>query len=239
MIDFAPVRALTFDCYGTLIDWETGIGVALERHAKLRGFAAPPLEGFLAAFGRLETTVQQANPGWLYPRVLAECFTHLANSFAFPASSEDARAFGESVGEWPPFSDSGAALRRLQSRFKLVVVSNVDRASFSRSATALGVEFDAIVTAQDVGAYKPDARMFTAAIAACGALGATRDSIVHVAQSLYHDVATARSLGMKTVWVDRRAGREGGATPPSDALPDLRVETLAELAEITSRASSL
>lgn len=235
MLDLSRFAALTFDCYGTIIDWETGIRDALERHAALREFAAPEIESFLAAFGRLETTVQAEFPTWLYPRVLAECFTRLANAFAFPATADDARAFGDSVGAWPPFPDSSDALRRLQSRYALIVASNVDRASFRRSESRLGVKFNGIVTAQDVGAYKPDPRLFEAAARKAAELGVPRERVLHVAQSIFHDIAPANRLGIACVWVDRRAGRPGGATPEASARPDLRVESLRELADLAER----
>lgn len=232
MLDLSRFAALTFDCYGTIIDWETGIREALTRHAARRAFAAPEIESFLAAFGRLETTVQAEFPSWLYPRVLAECFARLATAFAFPATAEDARAFGDSVGDWPPFPDSSEALRRLQGRYRLIVVSNVDRESFRRSEASLGVEFDGVVTAQDVGAYKPDPRMFEAAATKAAELGVPRERVLHVAQSIFHDIAPANRLGIASVWVDRRAGRPGGATPDANARPDLRVESLRELADL-------
>jgi len=237
MFDLSRFAALTFDCYGTIIDWETGIREALDRHATRREFAAPEIESFLAAFGRLETSVQQANPGWLYPRVLEECFTQLATAFAFPATADDARAFGESVGEWPPFPDSSEALRRLQSRSALIVASNVDRESFRRSESRLGVKFDGIVTAQDVSAYKPDPRMFDAAVRKAAELGVPRERVLHVAQSIFHDISPANRLGIACVWVDRRAGRPGGATPEASARPDLRVESLRELADLVERGA--
>jgi 2-haloacid dehalogenase len=231
MIELRDATTLTFDCYGTLIDWEAGIERALARHAAKHRVPPPDLDAFLTAFGRLETTIQAAHPEWRYPKVLAELFQRLAADFAFPAALEDCVAFGESIGDWPPFPDSSAALKRLQRGRRLIVVSNVDRDSFAKSERALGVKFDAIVTAQDVGAYKPDPKMFAAARAAIERLGEDPARAVHVAQSLFHDIAPANAFGIPSVWVDRRAGRPGGATPDRAARPDLRVTSLAELAD--------
>lgn len=232
MLDPRRYRALTFDCYGTLIDWERGIGNELSRHCERAGIAPPPLDDFLVEFGRQETRIQQANPDWPYPRVLAQLFEHLCERFALPRSAPDTLSFGNSIGRWPPFPDSAAALARLQKHAKLIVVSNVDRASFARSAHALGIRFDGVVTAQDVGAYKPDHRMLRAGLAKAQELGVEPSGVLHVAQSLFHDIVPAHALGIANVWVDRRSGRTGGATPDAgDIEPDLRVESLAELAD--------
>ncbi len=236
MFAFDPFHALTFDCYGTLIDWEAGIETALRSHCRRHAVAKPDLEAFLAAFGRLETAIQQTNPTWPYPRVLAALFRRLALDFALPCDESDAERFGASIGDWPPFADTHDALVRLQRRFKLIVVSNVDRESFSRSESAMGVKFDGIVTAQDVGAYKPDVRMFEAAQKEAARLGIVPGALLHVAQSLFHDIAPANRLSIPSVWVDRRR-RPGGATPDCDARPDLTVSSLAELAALVESSA--
>ena len=149
---------------------------------------------------------------------------------ALPADGAERRRFAESVARWPAFSDSAAALAHLKHHFKLVIVSNVDRDSFRHSEQALGVRFDLVVTAEDVGAYKPDAEHFRYALAALADLGVAAGAVLHLAQSLYHDHVPAQHLGLKTVWVNRRAGATGwGATPAPErtVVPDLEVPDLA------------
>ncbi|MEC9373833.1 MAG: HAD-IA family hydrolase, partial [Planctomycetota bacterium] len=157
----------------------------------------------------------------------------LANRFAIPPSQQDADALALSVGDWPPFPDTVAALRRLKSRYRLLITSNIDRDSFARSSRLLQVEFDAIITAQDVGTYKPAPGHFHRAAETLSTWGIDRDDWLHVAQSLYHDHTPAKRLGIATCWIDRRAGRSGGATPPppSDLAPDHPVPTLAAFAD--------
>jgi len=146
----------------------------------------------------------------------------------------EAAEFGGSVGRWPAFPDTAAALQYLKRHYKLVILSNVDRASFAKSNVKLGVEFDRVLTAEEIGSYKPDVRNFEYAIRVLGEMGVARAKILHVAQSLYHDIVPAKSLGLRTVWVNRRKGRSGGGatlSPRGDAKPDLEVASMAELAE--------
>jgi 2-haloacid dehalogenase len=227
-------KALTFDCYGTLIDWEKGILAALDGWRRRVGLAAGD-EGILAAFAEVESPVQAANPKMRYPDVLAEAHRRLGARFGKAASEDEARAFGAAIGDWPPFPDTPGALAYLKRHYKLVILSNVDRASFARSNARLGVAFDAIYTAEDIGSYKPDPRNFEYLAA-----GVRRDfaldkgHILHVAQSLFHDHVPAKALGLATCWIDRRGGRAGfGATapPPKDVAPDFRFATLGALAD--------
>ena len=209
---FDPFRALSFDCYGTLIDWETGIVRALApwRSRVLDVGDAELLE----AFGAHETVVEREHPTMAYPAVLAETLSRIAAHYGVDATDEVRARFGASVGDWPAFADSADALQLLSTRFRLVILSNVDRASFARSNARLGVEFDRILTAEEVGSYKPDAGNFVALIDAVARLGVARGELLHVAQSLYHDHEPARAAGLPTVWIDRRGGQGGsGATP--------------------------
>ncbi len=228
---FGGIAALTFDCYGTLIDWERGLLAAL---APLRATFARPVDddAVLREFGAAESRIQRDRPRLDYPSVLAEAHRALARAFGGITAPERDRAFGASVGDWPAFEDSAAALARLARRFTLVVVSNVDRASLAKSVAKLGDPFAMWITAQEVGAYKPDRRMFDTALERLMERGIARDRILHVAQSLFHDIAPARALGWKTAWIDRRGGKPGGATPPAgaDVQPDARFASLAELA---------
>lgn len=228
-------QALTFDVYGTLIDWEAGIAQALAPWAAKNGLIASRSQ-FLDAFAANESRRQQENPELRYPQVLELVFEDIANAFGVTPSPEDAEAFGASVGDWPAFSDSVEALRRLSRHYKLAVISNVDRAAFAGSAKKLRADFDVVVTAEDAGAYKPDLAPFRLAIDELSELGVGFDGILHTAQSLYHDHVPAQRLGLATCWIDRQNHAEGGdrgATPPAPGAPepDLRYTTMAELAE--------
>ncbi len=231
-MSFAAFRALTFDCYGTLIDWESGILAELKPWAAKHKLALSD-DDLLAGLAQEESRCQAERPAALYPEILAEVHRRLAKRWGVAASETDAAAFGQSVGRWPAFPDSAEALRYLKQHFKLVIVSNIDRASFAKSNPKLGVEFDLIVTAQEVGSYKPALGHFHRALAELAKMGIAKDQILHTAQSLFHDVAPARQLGLKTMWINRRKGRPGGgATPASDAKPDWEVASMAEFAAL-------
>jgi 2-haloalkanoic acid dehalogenase type II len=226
-------KVLTFDCYGTLIDWETGMLQALaplrrEHPARLSDDAV------LADFARLESAQEALTPHMLYPDLLGLVHRRLAAEWGLPTSQEADRAFSRSVGDWPAFADSAAALAYLAQFYALVIVSNVDRCSFAASNRRLGVAFDAVYTAEDIGSYKPDLRNFRYMIDALGRRGHAAGAILHLAQSLYHDHAPANALGLRSAWIDRRQGAAGsGATPPPSALVhwDFRFGSLAELVE--------
>src|SRR5215470_12448587 len=196
-MDYSGFDALTFDCYGTLIDWESGILAALGAGG----------DDALAAFAELESELE-AGPYLRYREVLARCYDGLASRYDLPAAG--AAAFADSVGDWPAFPDSHDALARLKERFKLGVITNCDDDLFARSNARLGVEFDYVITAEQAGAYKPSPRGFELAFER---IEIPRERILHVAQSLFHDHVTAKRLGLSTVWIDRRGGRGGGATP--------------------------
>jgi 2-haloacid dehalogenase len=227
----ADFRALSFDCYGTLIDWESGLREALAPLARRSGRTVD--ESMLALFGSLETAVQKADPRALYPQVLAEVHRRLAEHWQVEADPAEHRAFGRSIGDWPAFPDSAAALAYLHRHFRLVILSNVDKASFALSERRLGTKFDHVFTAEEIGAYKPDPRNFHFLVDRLGAEGIGRNEILHVAQSLYHDHVPANVLGLASAWIDRRGGAGGGATAPVDVPVryDFRFESLEELAE--------
>jgi 2-haloacid dehalogenase len=223
---------LTFDCYGTLIDWETGIVSALGPWLEANGIGVER-DQILAAFARAESPQQEATPGMLYSDLLAEVHGAIAREFGLAPDREAARAFGASIGDWPAFADSAEALAYLKRHYQLVILSNVDRASFARSKRKLGVEFDAIFTAEDIGSYKPDPRNFQYMIARLAERGIGKGQILHTAESLYHDHMPAKRFGLATCWIHRRAGREDhGATrsPGGEVRPDFRFETLAAMA---------
>jgi 2-haloacid dehalogenase len=223
---------LTFDCYGTLIDWESGIWQALQ---PLMGgcVAAPSCDTALAAFGVAESAQEAATPGLVYAELLARVHRRLAREWGVAPSDAEAAAFGNSVGDWPAFPDSAEALAYLQRFYRLVILSNVHRAGFAASNKRLGVAFAAVYTAEEIGSYKPDPRNFRYLLDRLGEAGHGPGDILHVAQSLYHDHAPANALGLASAWIDRRHGIGGGATPPAGASVhyDFHFTSLAELVE--------
>lgn len=227
MIDWSQIRALSFDCYGTLIDWERGILEALAPWVSRFGAAK-----VLAGFGAVEPDLEHAHPSWPYRQIVAEVYRQMARELGYLPDDEAAARFAETVSEWPPFPDTIPALRRLKSRFKLFILSNVDEASISGSLKRLEVPFDGVFTAEQIGSYKPNPRNFDFLLAQLAARDIAPHQVIHVAQSLYHDHGPAQAAGLKTVWIDRTSGRPGAARLPSP-LPhfNLRFETLADLAD--------
>lgn len=233
-LQLASFKALTFDCYGTLIDWESGILAELKPWLAPHGLGLTD-DQILEAYGAEESRLEAATPKKLYPEILADTFRALGKRWNVSATDAAAAEFGRSVPRWPAFPDTVAALQHLKRHFKLVILSNVDRASFAGSNEKLKVEFDRVVTAQDAGSYKPDPRNFRLAISEVGTLGIRPEQILHTAQSLFHDVVPAKALGLKTAWINRRQGRaSAGATPvpKGDAKPDLEVASMAEFAAL-------
>jgi 2-haloacid dehalogenase len=223
-LDYDAYDVLTFDCYGTLIDWETGIVAAL-RTALGDAAAGSTDEDLLARYAALEHDAQR--PYQRYREVLAAALRGIGAQLEIPIGDAQAQEFGGSVGDWPAFPDSSEALQRLQTRFALVPITNCDDDLFAASERRLSVSFDLVVTAQQVGAYKPDSAGFRVAHERIEReLGVPRTRILHVAQSLFHDHVPAKGLGMTTVWIDRREGRPGGATPEAHATPDARFASM-------------
>jgi 2-haloacid dehalogenase len=215
-MEYDRFEALTFDCYGTLIDWETGLAATFRPILDAHGVEADD-EAVLAAYARHEAAAA-AGPYMRYRDVLAAGLRGVAQDLGFEPTAAEVEAFSGSVADWPAFADSADALRTLQRRYKLGVITNCDDDLFAASNRKLGVEFDWIVTAEQVGSYKPDERNFHVAFER---LTLPRERILHVAQSLFHDHVTAKRLGLTTVWIDRRGDRQGsGATPQVDAAPD-------------------
>ncbi|MDA8048963.1 MAG: haloacid dehalogenase type II [Rhodospirillales bacterium] len=226
-------RVLTFDCYGTLIDWESGIFSALvPLQAKLP--EPPARDAVLEAFARHESAQEAETPAMRYPELLAKVHRRLATEWGIAADEELEKRFGASVPDWPAFSDSPDALAALKKHFQLVILSNVDRKSFAGSNRRLGVVFDAVFTAEDIGAYKPDPANFRYLLERLAERGVKKSEILHTAQSLFHDHVPAKRAGLATAWIDRRHGAAGfGATmpPPEDARYDFRLPSLAAMLE--------
>ena len=229
-MDVDHIEYLTFDCYGTLIDWEAGILAVLRPLLAAKRVALDDRR-ILETYAELEA---EAETGQYvtYRQVLAVVVNGFGERFGFQVSSDDRHMMVESVGQWPAFSDAVESLSRLATRFRLVVLSNIDDDLFAGSSRRLGNPFHTVITAEQVGSYKPSLVNFRYAI---DTLGGDPARIVHVAQSLYHDIGPAKKLGLQTVWVNRRLGREGpGATPPAEAQPDLEFPSLAAFADYVS-----
>ena len=230
MLDFDRYTYLTFDCYGTLIDWERGILNALRPLLARHGIARSD-DQILELFGELESDAERP-PYRSYRDVLATVVDGVGARLDFEPTAEERASLPASVADWPAFPDTVAALRDLAGRFKLAILSNVDDDLFAGSARRLEVDFAAVVTAQQVGSYKPDPRNFQALLAR---LDVPPERVLHVAQSLFHDIAPAKAIGLTAVWVDRRHDRPGfGATPAAAATPDLEVPDLRTLADLTT-----
>ena len=222
---------LSFDCYGTLVDWESGIYTGLTPLLTRSG-ADLSRDAVLEEFSRFESRQQALVPSMPYSELLAVVHGQLADAWGVAADpAEDAR-FGGSVADWPPFRDTVEALRYLKQHFQLVILSNVDRASFQATNRLLGVAFDAIHTAQDIGSYKPDPRNFAYLLDRVKEQGVEREKLLHVAQSLFHDHVPANAVGLASAWIDRRHATGGsGATAPvsADVRYDFRFTSLGAL----------
>ena len=230
-------KALTFDCYGTMIDWEVGIWDALQPLIFENGREDVPREIALASYAKNETEQVRATPDVLFPDLLSHVHARLAVELGMNTTPALNQKFGESVPQWPAFADSADALRILKRHFKLVILSNVNRDGFAASNRKLGVEFDAIYTAQDVGSYKPNLANFEYMLKNIKAdLNIEPEDILHTAQSLYHDHVPATQIGLTKVWIDRQnlANSDNwGATAVVENRPEIQFtfSTLMEMAE--------
>jgi putative hydrolase of the HAD superfamily len=225
--------ALSFDCYGTLIDWEHGLRQGLEKVSRLDGQSLD-VDDLIETYADAEAQAEREHPGMRYPEIIARSIAATGATHGIDVPPALATEIGASIPEWPAFPDSANALERLSRRFKLIILSNVDRASFAASNTRLGVTFDAILTAEDIGSYKPDPRNFAALLEHVETMGIAPNRLLHVAQSLFHDHVPAKTAGLTTVWIDRRQDRPGhGATPvAADGVrPDWRFPSMAAFAD--------
>jgi 2-haloalkanoic acid dehalogenase type II len=239
---FPSYEALSFDCYGTLIDWESGIWEALRPLLNANESGAPRAD-VLAEFGRIESAREAATPNMRYSSLLVVVHHDLARALGLETTDDLDLAFGASVARWPAFDDSADALRSLAERYRLVILSNVDRESFAASNQKLGVTFDAVYTAEDIGSYKPDPANFDYLLTHLAEDFQIRpESVLHVAQSLFHDHAPAKAAGLDTVWIDRQRlsnGGDWGATMPVEGppVPDHVFFSMAELAHALEGSS--
>ena len=224
---------LTFDCYGTLIDWESGIYKALAPLIERSGESIDKDSGLLE-FSRTESRIQDANPDLSYTKLLTKTHEAMAQNLGVHMTVDDHMAFAASIRHWPAFPDSVQSLQYLKKHFKLVILSNVDNVGFSQSNRHLKVEFDAIYTAEDIGSYKPSPRNFDYMLEKLQDLGVSKSDILHTAQSLFHDIVPATRISLATCWIDRRAGEPGiGATPvvENPPTPDMRFVSLADMVD--------
>jgi len=226
MLDFSRFEILTFDCYGTLIDWETGILSALHRILSAHGKEIDDA-AILKLYGDFEQRSEQGafRP---YREVLESVVLQFGEKLRFTPSPEEVRSLPDSLPAWKPWPDTVSALRQLKTRFRLAIFSNVDDDLFAATRPQLGVDFDEVITAQQAQAYKPSLKLFELALSR---IQTPAHRVLHVAQSIYHDVVPAQSLGLATVWVNRPSARPGvGAVKAAEAKPDLTVSSLSELA---------
>lgn len=231
-------KALTFDCYGTLIDWETGMVEGLK---PLTSRVARELsrDEILEAHARHESSQQKWTPAKRYPELLAVVHKRLAEEWGVDCGWAECEAYGRSVKDWPAFPDSPGALQYLKKHYKLVILSNVDNESFAASNEKLGVSFDAIYTAEDIGSYKPSDRNFDYMLEKLATKGIERHEILHTAESLFHDHGPANHHGLSSCWIYRRHGQEGfGATMDPGETPkyDFRFTSMADLAKAHQEA---
>jgi 2-haloacid dehalogenase len=228
MVDFADIDVLTFDCYGTLVDWESGILAALQPVLAAHG-AVVDDETLLELYGELEAE-EESGAYVNYKTVLQNILRRLGERFNFKPSGDELEGFALSVKDWLPFPDTVSALAALKRRYQLGIISNIDDDLLAFTRPRLGVEFDWVITAQQVQSYKPSFSNFQQAMAR---IGKPQEKILHVAQSIFHDIIPAKQLGLSTVWVNRRHDKAGtGATKAAEGQADLEVNDLQTLARM-------
>jgi 2-haloacid dehalogenase len=226
-------KVLTFDCYGTLIDWETGILSALQPLIKRTASNLAP-DQILETFARYELAQEAETPAMIYSQLLAVVHSQIGKEWGVKTTPAEDAQFGASVKDWPAFGDSPAALRYLKQYYKLVILSNVDRESFRGSNKRLNVEFDSIFTAQDIGSYKPSLANFEYMLSKMAEAGYHMENILHTAESLLHDHLPANEIGIASAWIHRRHAKEGfGATSKPTEMPhyDFRFTSLGEMVD--------
>jgi 2-haloacid dehalogenase len=226
MLDFSRFDVLTFDCYGTLINWEEGILRCLHRILAMYRKDTDDAT-ILQLYGDFEALAEQGEYR-RYRKVLQSVVQQFGEQLGFVPTQQELRSLPGSLPEWKPWPDTVIALRSLQTRFRLAIISNIDDDLFATTEPKLGVKFDQIITAQQAGAYKPSLKIFKLALSR---IGVPAHRVLHVGQSIYHDVIPAQSLGLSTVWVNRPSARSGaGAVKAVEGHPDLRVASVIELA---------
>ena len=225
-------KVLTFDCYGTLIDWEKGIIDALQPILMAKGIKISDDE-ILIHFGRTEHVIQSESPGMLYSHVLEEVVYKFGEKYGFNPTKAEAESFGLSIKNWKPFPDTVAGLKKLARFFKIIIVSNIDNTSIAATVPHVGIDFYKIFTAQEMGAYKPDEKVFSYVFEKLSNEGIQKNDILHVAESVFHDHIPAKKLNLNSVWIHRKSDKQtAGATPNVDKayIPDFQFNTLLDFA---------
>ncbi len=231
VLDFNRFEILTFDCYGTLINWEEGLLRCLHRILAAHGKDTDDAT-ILRLYGDFEAIAERGEYR-LYRDVLQTVVRKFGEQLGFAPTDQETRSLPESLPNWKPWPDTVSALRELHGRFRLAIISNVDDDLFAATRPQLEVEFDPIITAQQAQAYKPSVKNFELALRR---VGVPAHRVLHVGQSVYHDVIPAQSLGLATVWVNRPSARSRvGAVKAADGHPDLQVSSLSELAAACAR----
>jgi 2-haloalkanoic acid dehalogenase type II len=244
--DPTSYKLLSFDIYGTLINWEEGLYTSLvplisrlplsSPHNPINNTTSQTRHFLLGEYTKLEQSIQKEEPTLIYRLVLTKIYTQLAASLSISITPEEATAFGNTIGSWPAFPDTVSAMQKLSKYYKLVVLSNVDKASFSRTLSdpLNGVKFDAIYTAEDIGSYKPDLKNFQYLVEnAEKGFGVKKDEILKVAQSLFHDHVPAKKFGLRpSVWIKRTPGGE-------EALMGSRLEDVEGKVQLAATFGSL
>jgi 2-haloacid dehalogenase len=228
MVNFRQFEVLSFDCYGTLIDWESGILTALKPILLNHNIDIGDKQ-ILELFAEQES-IQEAGEYLKYREILKIVVQGLGEKLNFTPAEAELNSLAESIQNWEPFPDTIEVLKVLKKRYKLTIISNIDDDLFAYTAKKLEVEFDWIITAEQVKSYKPSLQNFEVAIQR---MGISPDKLLHVAQSVYHDIVPAKSMGIAAVWVNRRQAKEGfGATVPASGNPDLEVPDLKTLVSL-------
>lgn len=228
MINFQQFEVLSFDCYGTLIDWENGILTPIKTILSNHNISISDQQ-ILELFAEIESR-QEARDYLKYREILKKVVHTFGEQLNFVPNDTELNALADSVRDWQPFSDTVEALKGLKTRYKLTILSNIDDDLFSETAKKLEVEFDWIITAEQVKSYKPSLQNFEWAIQR---MGIAPDKLLHIAQSVYHDIVPAKTMGLTAVWVNRRQGKEGfGATVAASGNPDLEVPDLKTLVSL-------
>ncbi|MFB7893598.1 HAD-IA family hydrolase [Microbacterium sp. NPDC056044] len=238
MVDLTSFSALSFDVYGTLIDWEAGIAAVLKPWAHAHGSDLDD-EALLLAYADNEAAVEREYPGLAYAEVLQAAFRRTAKDLGLPVSDEEVQVLGRSVPDWPAFDDTHEALTRLKKHYKLIILSNIHQQGVEGSIARMDVEFDQVNTAQAIGSYKPNPRNFEVLLERIAELGVEKPQLLHVAQSLFHDHVPGKQAGLDTIWINRRHARPGwGATPDPgvDVTPDAEFPSLAAFADAVDAA---
>ena len=240
MPDLNNFTALSFDVYGTLIDWESGMITGL-RPLTDRLDREMSDDAVLEMHARNESGAQAQTPGRLYSDLLATVYRRCAEELRLEVDWDECTRYGASVPDWPAFPDSADALAYLKQHYRMIVLSNVDNRSFAGAAAKLGIAWDGVFTAEDIGSYKPAQRNFDYLLAGIDRMGIAKQDLLHTAESMFHDHVPARANGLNNAWIYRRHAKTGfGATmdPGQLAETDFRFNSLSEMAEAHRKATT-